>query len=164
MEDSEARTPPQVTDFPETGVNSLASFGQRFGGWLIDVMITIVPATLAAMPFVDVDQVVETGESPAWVLALGIGVWILYQVALVASWGKTVGCLAVGVRIARYVDGKTPAVDQAALRALVPAVFPVIPIPILNGGWVVVYLSALYNPLRRGIHDLAGGTVVIRTR
>jgi uncharacterized RDD family membrane protein YckC len=29
---------------------------------------------------------------------------------------------------------------------------------------VLVYMSSLYNPLRRGFHDLAGGTVVIRTR
>jgi uncharacterized RDD family membrane protein YckC len=164
MDESEARTPPQVTDFPEAGVNSLASFGQRFGGWLIDLLVTGVPATLLALPFIDVDAVVDAGETPEWVLALNVGVWLLYQVAMVAALGKTLGAMAVGVRIARYTDGKNPTIDQSALRALLPAVFPVIPVQFINAGWVVVYMSALYNPLRRGFHDVAGGTVVIRTR
>lgn len=164
MEESEARTPPQVTDFPETGVNSLASFLQRIGGWVIDLLVTGVPATILTLPFLDLDAVVESGETPSWVLGLNVGVWVLYQVVMVAALGKTVGALAVGVRIARYTDGRNPTVHQAALRALVPAVFPVIPIPFVNAGWVVVYMSALYNPLRRGFHDVAGGTVVIRTR
>jgi uncharacterized RDD family membrane protein YckC len=164
VDDTPTRTPPQLQDFPETGVNSLASFGQRFGGWLIDLGITVFPVTLISLPFIDVRAVADDGALPAWLLALNVGIWLIYQTVMVAAWGKTLGKWAVGVRVARYDNGNNPKVDQAALRALLPSVFPVIPVPFVSAGWVLVYMSSLYNPLRRGFHDLAGGTVVIRTR
>jgi uncharacterized RDD family membrane protein YckC len=163
-DESQARTPPQATDFPETGVNSLASLGQRAGGWLIDLVITTVPATAASVPFLDVDAISDANSLPVWLVGLVVGVWVIYQTATIAIWGKTLGALFVGVRIARYTDGNRPSFEQSAMRALLPAMFPAIRVPILNAGWVIVYMAALYNPLRRGFHDVAGGTVVIRTR
>jgi uncharacterized RDD family membrane protein YckC len=163
-DESQAHTPPQATDFPTTGVNSLASLGQRAGGWFIDLAVTVVPATAASVPFLDLDTLPDASTLPVWLIGVVVGVWVLYQTVAVARWGKTLGALAVGVRIARYSDGNRPSLEQSAMRALLPAVFPAIRVPILNAGWVVVYMAALYNPLRRGFHDMAGGTVVIRTR
>jgi uncharacterized RDD family membrane protein YckC len=164
VEPAPAATPPGPQDFPATGINSLASIPQRAGGWLLDGLITSVPSMAIVLPFLDLEALSRTGEYPSWVLAVPLGVWIVYQVVLIAWVGRTVGALAVGVRVARYVDGANPRVDQAAMRALLPAAFVPIPVPFLNAGWIVVYLVALNNPLRRGLHDMAGGTVVIRTR
>lgn len=164
MEASETRPPPRAQDFPASGINSLASLWQRLGGWTIDILVTIVPATLLMLPFVDLDEFSRTGNLPQFATAIPLIVWLIYSVALLAWTGRTVGCYVCGIRVARYSDGGKPKVDQAMLRSLLPASIAAIPIPIVNAGWIVVYMGALYNPLRRGFQDFAGGTIVIRTR
>lgn len=161
---TQTRPPPRPQDFPPSGPNSLASLLQRLGGWALDLLVTVVPATVAVVPFLDLEEVVETGELPIFATAIPLLTWVVYEVVLVAWLGRTLGCWVAGIRIARYADGRNPTVEQALLRALLPASIAAIPIPIVNTGWVVVYMGALYNPLRRGFHDFAGGTVVIRTR
>lgn len=164
MEASETRPPPRAQDFPTSGINSLASLWQRLGGWTIDILITIVPATVAMVPFIDLDEFSRTGELPQYATAIPLIVWLIYSVVLLAWTGRTVGCYVCGMRVARYADGGKPKVEQAMLRSLLPASIAAIPIPIVNAGWIVVYMGALYNPLRRGFQDFAGGTIVIRTR
>ena len=73
----------------------------------------------------------------------------------------------LGLRIARYADGGRPDWGQAALRALLPAAGGAVCFALLQVstfGLVLVLASAYFLPLRRGWHDVAGGTVVIRTR
>jgi uncharacterized RDD family membrane protein YckC len=163
-ETTETRPPPRAQDFPASGPNSLASLWQRLGGWSLDVLATIVPATLAVLPFVDFDKFRDTGEIPTYASAIPLLVWLIYSVVLLTWQGRTLGCWVLGIRVARYSDGAKPTFEQASLRSLLPAAIAAIPIPILNAGWIVVYMGALYNPLRRGFQDFAGGTIVIRTR
>ncbi len=164
METSETRPPPGVQDFPATGVNSLASLWQRLGGWTLDILVTVVPASVAVLPFIDLDKFTRTGDLPTYATAIPLLVWLIYSVVLLTWMGRTLGCWVCGIRVARYADGGKPTLDQAALRSLLPASIAAIPIPIVNAGWIVVYMGSLYNPLRRGFQDFAGGTVVIRTR
>lgn len=163
-EAAETRPPPRVQDFPPSGPNSLASLLQRLGGWTLDILVTILPATLVTLPFVDFDKLMDTGELPVYATAIPLIVWLIYSVVLLSWTGRTLGCWVLGIRVARYADGGKPTFEQAALRSLLPASIAAIPIPIVNAGWIVVYMGALYNPLRRGFQDFAGGTVVIRTR
>jgi len=163
-ETTETRPPPRAQDFPPSGPNSLASLLQRLAGWLLDVLVTIVPATAVLVPFIDLQEVVDTGELPTYATAIPLLVWLVYEVVLLTWLGRTLGCWVLGIRVARYADGQKPTFEQASLRSLLPASIAAIPIPIINAGWIVVYMGALYNPLRRGFHDFAGGTVVIRTR
>ena len=163
-EATETRPPPRAQDFPRSGPNSLASLLQRLAGWLLDILVTIVPATAAVLPFVDLEQFVDTGELPTYATAIPLIVWVIYEVVLLTWLGRTLGCWVLGIRVARYADGRNPNLEQSLLRALLPASIAAIPIPIINAGWIVVYMGALYNPLRRGFQDFAGGTVVIRTR
>ncbi len=116
------------------------------------------------LPFVDVDKFTRTGELPTYATAIPLIVWLIYSVVLLAWFGRTLGCLVCGIRVARYADGAKPTFEQASMRSLLPASIAAIPIPIVNAGWIVVYMGALYNPLRRGFQDFAAGTVVIRTR
>ena len=161
---TETRPPPRPQDFPPSGPNSLASLAQRAAGLLLDGFITIVPASAIVLPFIDLEKLVETGEVPAYARGIPLIVWVIYEVVLLSWLGRTLGCWVTGTRVARYADGKNPSVEQSLLRSLLPASIAAIPIPIINLGWIVVYMGALYNPLRRGFHDFAGGTVVIRTR
>ena len=173
MSDETGRAPaprvPTIDDFPESGTNALATITQRAWARTLDSLIVFFVALtlLNSIPF-DLGD----AEDPRIVLVFA-GLWILvsavYDTVLVATLGTTVGKIVLGTRVARYVDGAGPTWGQAALRGLLP----VVPIAVLaslvpplywlfaSGG---VYLSALANPLGRGWHDLAGGSVVICTR
>ena len=63
--------------------------------------------------------------------------------------------------------GSKPTIEQAALRCLLPTAAGMIALVVTQQpliGAMVVFASAFFNPLRRGWHDEAGGTIVVRTR
>ena len=164
---------PQPDDFPIAGPNSLAGLGQRAVGWFIDGMITFVPVFLIGLVVLaqvdpDYQPDPDSGIWDPWLpplMSLSLAaVWVIYQVLCVHLAGTTLGGLAIGLRVARYTDGGKPDWSQATLRALVPGVFFALPMMIVSSMWLVVYAFALYNPLRRGLQDQAGGTIVVRTR
>ena len=66
------------------------------------------------------------------------------------------------MRVAQLVNGRRPDVGQSALRSLLP--LTVLAIPVLVLACPLIYLTSIFNPLGRGIHDQAGGTVVVRSR
>lgn len=160
------RHTPKPEDFPIAGPNSLAGLGQRALAWIIDGCLTFFPAALASLPFLDInfDKPAQQTTWPAWVMVFMVSVWAIYQIVCLSVWGRTVGMLALGLRAARFADGDRPTWSQSCLRALLPGSIAALPIPIINSAWVVVYVVALYNPLRRGLQDQAGGTIVVRTR
>ncbi len=164
---------PQPEDFPVAGPNSLGGVGQRALGWCIDGVITFVPvAVVGLLVLREVDPNYQpdpdAGIWDPWLpplITLSIAtVWVIYQILLTRLTGSTVGMYAMGLRVARYADGAKPTWSQATLRALLPGTFFAMPAMILNSMWLVVYAVALYNPLRRGLQDQAGGTIVVRTR
>lgn len=164
---------PKPDDFPVAGPNSLAGFGQRAFGWIIDGLVTFVPVFfIGLLVLVSVDPNYQpdpdTGIWDPWLpplMSLSIAVvWVIYQILLTRLTGTTLGMYAMGMRVARYADGAKPDWSQATLRALLPGAFFAMPSMILSSMWLVVYAVALYNPLRRGLQDQAGGTIVVRTR
>lgn len=159
-----SRRIPTREDFPQTGANSLASIGQRGVARIIDLLVLSVPAVLVVVPFVHVDGDEVTADVPQWVGMVALGILVAYETMMIAWRGQTVGKWVMGLRVARFTDGGTPTVGQALLRILFPACFLAIPIPVIDTMWIVVYLSSMYSPMRRGWHDKAGGTIVIRTR
>jgi uncharacterized RDD family membrane protein YckC len=66
---------------------------------------------------------------------------------LVGLLGTSLGHRLVGIRVAR-LDGRRVGVPRAALRALLLC---------------LVLPAVVYDKDRRGIHDLASGTIVLRT-
>ena len=106
-------------------------------------------------------------ETPFVLLAATIAVEVVYETVLVALSGRTLGKLLFGLRVARYSDGKKPTFAQAALRALLPAAGGAVGVAatrLAGIGALPVLASAFFDPLRRGWHDQAGGTLVVRTR
>jgi uncharacterized RDD family membrane protein YckC len=161
---------PSVDDFPESGVNALATFAQRAWARALDTVLVYVPLVIVAVtlaidfehPEEQIDLTEVTWLPFAWVVVAG-----LYETITVATWGATIGKVALGTRVARYADGERPTYEQALLRCLLPLAAGAL-VWVLFGsaivGAMVVYLTALANDLGRGWHDQAGGTVVIRTR
>jgi uncharacterized RDD family membrane protein YckC len=156
--------PSEATDFPPSGPNSLASIGERGVARAIDVLLELIPLAILVASYVRVDgDEVKIDDVPFWLSFVTIGVAVVYETIFIAWRGQTLGKMLLGVRVARLIGGTKPDPSQAGLRALVPG--SAWAVPILGFGlYLFVFLSAIGNPLRRGIHDRAAGSVVVRTR
>ena len=114
--------------------------------------------------------------------------WVLYEPVTVAWRGQTLGKAICGVKTVRIADGETPHLGQTFVRWVIPAAVGVVlssgavrillsdgQIPDSGAGrgfgllaviimWTPVYLSSfLDNGVgRRGWHDKAAGTVVVK--
>ncbi len=163
MVPEEAPRPQEATDFPATGVNSLASFTQRGTARGIDAMIPFIPAVTILMVLALRDGS-GSAPLPRWPVFVGIAIAVVYETAFVAWRGQTLGKMLLGVRVAQLVNGAKPDRSQSALRALVPASALSLPGVFGIGLYLFVLLMAVPSELRRGIHDHAGGTVVVRSR
>jgi len=157
----DAPRPRGPDDFPSAGPNSLASLYQRAGARVVDTILIGVPAVLVILPFITVEGDKVTAI-PSWAILPFVVMMVVYEVVLETWLGQTLGKMLFGVRDARHVNGTGPDVSQVTLRALVPA--SVLAIPLVRVLYPFVYLTAGFSPMRRGVHDHAGGTVVVRTR
>jgi uncharacterized RDD family membrane protein YckC len=157
----DAPRPRQPSDFPPDGPNSLAPFWPRALARLLDVSIVAVPALAVMVPITIIDSG-RSSTAPNWIFLPFVALFGLYETLMVAWIGQTLGKMAFGVRVAQLVNGRRPDLGQSALRAVVPLI--VFAVPLLVLAWPLVYVTALFNPLGRGIHDQAGGTVVVRSR
>lgn len=87
--------------------------------------------------------------------------YLLYEVILVAVWGRTLGKQLMGLEVVRDRDGGRPGFGRSLLRNLVPTLllvgfFPLYPLP---------YVLATVIGDHRWPHDrLAGTRVVLRSR
>ncbi|MXY03773.1 MAG: RDD family protein [Acidimicrobiales bacterium] len=100
--------------------------------------------------------------------------WVFYETVSTWSGGQTLGKRAAGIATVRASDGSSPSFASSAARALLPVVtgagaalaaWKLEMLQPLRAGaalWVAVYLSALTNRSRRGLHDMLAGTVVVQ--
>lgn len=168
---------PKLEDFPETGPNALASLSSRAWARILDTIIIDLPffvvlfaltaATLDAngQPTGATDEL--TKALPMWFIVGTVALAITYEIIAIATTGQTIGKWVFGIRVAGYTNGKKPTWEQAALRCLLPTVAAVVALAVFQVstvGAMIVLASAFFNPMRRGWHDQAGGTIVVRTR
>ena len=92
----------------------------------------------------------------------GLLVLVFYEPVMVARWGATVGKLAMGIRVVACADGKPVTWGRSWARAALPTAAGVLTFGV---GWLVVWivlvLSLVSGPSRRGWHDRLAGTVVV---
>jgi len=166
-------TPPRNrNDLPPIGINAPGSILLRFAARLIDVFVIGIP--LSALVFAKYTEQVGNEfkvNSPDWLIVLTVILPIAYEAIALTLYGRTLGKWACGLRVANYVSGDKLMTHQAAMRVLVPAVpaslsslFAGTPSTILSLLAIGVYLSSLADPIYRGLHDKAAGTIVLRTR
>lgn len=87
---------------------------------------------------------------------------LLYDPLLIAIRGQTVGKKAAGIRVVRADNGELPSWGQSFGRWAVPGLLLAIP----GAGYVLAALcfaSLTWDRSRRGWHDRAAGTVVVKT-
>ena len=170
----------------------LSSPWRRLGAYLIDGLVlapvwvaafltTIVPRFLNDPVFerlqrLDSDRPLTQGElqqimehlqsrfyMPLIVISIGMSVLTgIYTVLFTKLRGRTLGKMAVGIKIVQMVDGSLPTWGSAIARWALPAATTLV--PWAGGlGWLLIYLWILWDPNKQGLHDKVAKTVVIRT-
>lgn len=159
------RAPLGPADFPDTGRHALGAVGQRAVARVLDSLLLALPVAVLTVPYLSIDDgQVVLDDLPAWLLVVQVVLAVVYEGAAVALWGRTLGKLVLGLRVARYTDGAKPTPWQAVQRIVLPQVAAAIPVSFSGALVAGVYCTALLDPLRRGVHDHAAGTIVVRTR
>jgi uncharacterized RDD family membrane protein YckC len=146
---------------PLWGEGALASIGKRAAGRIIDNVLFGVPFLFLAIAqgWITVGDKVDLTHLPQWAPVLPVVAEAVYECCCYVRWGRTIGKWVAGTKV-ELGDGSLPGWHQAALRALVPMVASVVPfLPGLLT--LIVFLLALTNPLRQGLHDRAAGTIVV---
>jgi uncharacterized RDD family membrane protein YckC len=168
---TDARMPVGPQSFPRTGVNSLATLGSRGLARAIDALLLGVPYSLiVSLVFLIIEggdpaePMEQTAQTYIAVLAPLLVIAVIYETVAITLWGQTLGKLAVGIRVARQVNGRCPLWWESALRIGLPAVVAAIPLPFAVAVAMGLYTTAGFDPMRRNITDRAAGTVVVRAR
>jgi uncharacterized RDD family membrane protein YckC len=129
---------------------TLASFGRRSLGWLLDAMLILVLLLFSGAALSALDA---PGALIALILA---GLAIVYRAAQeCSSQQATIGARCGGMRVVRD-NGRRLGVGQALLRATCEVSSFVL---LLGMG----HLMATFNSDRRALHDVMAGTIVIAT-
>lgn len=170
---SETPMPVGPQSFPRTGVNSLASLGQRGLARVLDGLLIAVPYMVVASLVVTIanggdpdaaEQMEPTVRGYVALFAPLVGLVAVYETIAITLWGQTLGKLALGIRVARQVNGRCPLWWESALRIGIVAVVAVIPHPIAPAVAMGLFTTAGFDPMRRNLTDRAAGTVVVRSR
>jgi uncharacterized RDD family membrane protein YckC len=125
--------PAVVAGQPALAGADLAPFGRRAGALVVDWMLCVLVATLFADPR-------RSGWPPVAVL-------VVADTFFVGLFGQTPGMALTGLRCVSFADGGAIGLPRAFLRALLLVL--VVPALVLDG-------------MRRGLHDRAGGSIVVR--
>lgn len=151
--------PPSV---PERTSVELGSIGMRALAQVLDALFVGLPTLLLllAMGLSPFEENLTDSEL-LWITVVGVGVALAYNTVAIAVWGTTVGKRSCGLKVVNRLDGGPVSLNYAAVRALVPTVVQLVPV-IGPGLAIVVYLRALFHPMRQGLHDAAAGTVVVK--
>jgi uncharacterized RDD family membrane protein YckC len=152
--------------FPPTGPNSLASIRRRALARFLDSAIVFVAwlgiLRIGWTALGEPDM--EESRKAAAFFAVWFVLSVAYETAFVCWRGQTLGKLVTGTRVARQVDGRYPLWWHAAIRVVLPDVILIVAFPVSIVLVSVIYGIAAWDPMRRGLHDKAAGTVVVNAR
>jgi uncharacterized RDD family membrane protein YckC len=123
---------------PQSGAGSVATFNQRLGGVLVDLLVAGLIGGLVNS-FVD-----DPGFASKQ--GAGVGALVLMYAVLLPTAGQTFGMRVARIRVVRRAGG---------MLAFLPA--------LLRGVLVALTLPALFTDRDgRGLHDRAVGSVVVK--
>ena len=154
----------------------LASWGTRFGAWLIDAIIVglvLVPVYVAVLypDFRDFfDSLPTDGTAPdvqvvvnfetaiigkAFVLSLlGALAWLVYAVPQLVAYGRTLGKRVVGIRVRPLAQDRNPSWAEASVRTAVFACGQLVSgVPAARLPVAVVGQAVAAGPARQGRQD-----------
>ena len=139
-----------VSDEAPEGMTALdlASRGQRFGAFLVDLVISIVVGAVGFMIGSAIGDLGTTLNS-----VFGIVYWIIVLV-MVATRGQSPGKIAIGIKIVK-TDGTSVGVGTALLREVIGKIVSTIII-------FLGYIWILFDSKNQGWHDKISDTIVVK--
>lgn len=160
----------RMAEFGDGRSVTLASPGARLGARIIDSFLVSTPF-LAPAFFTDEEDFgwqdfggifVSSPPAEEWIF-FGVSLFIgfVYEVAFTTTKGQTLGKMAAGIKMVSVKDGSIPTAGMALRRWLVPSLLGFVPF----AGWllsILCYLALTWHRDRRGWHDLAAGTMVVK--
>ena len=151
--------PPSLSD---RSPDVLGSIGMRALAQLLDGLFIGIPLFFVTYSMgLSLTNEELTDSELLWITVLWVGVSLIYNTVAIAVWGTTVGKRIARLKVVNRSDGGPVSLNYAAVRALVPTVVQLVP-AIGPGLAFVVYLRAVFHPLRQGLHDAAAGTIVVK--
>jgi uncharacterized RDD family membrane protein YckC len=176
-----------VPQMPPPPVPNLASFGRRFGGFLIDVIgvgiVGLIIAVALNLPGTTTTVDSANGASTSAVLAnsgwsslLIAGLSACYFIGMWISSGATIGQRMLGLHVYTATGPQNLPIDRAAIRwfllygvaDLVGAISIVAPettglVGLVQLGWIIALAVTTYqSPTKQGVHDRYAGSVVVK--
>ena len=169
---STLRYPPPPPQTSSTLSRPLADYGQRLGGWLIDLVVV----GIVSIPFLlvfhavrhshtvligDRSVVHQTGfyVGPKGILIQALIVVIYGTIMCGSSRGQTLGMMALHVRVVDIRDGGRIGFVRAFVRAVVEYVMAIV----FLVPWIIDVLYPLWDPARQTLHDKAAAAIVINS-
>lgn len=152
--------PPVIVESPRA--DALASIGKRALAQFLDGLVVGIPlfAITAALGYSLTDNSLSN-STLTWLTVLWVSANLIYNIIGVAVYGYTVGKRIAGIKVVNRVDGGRVSWTYSAVRALIPTAVQLVPV-VGPGLSLVVYLRAVFHPLRQGLHDAAAGTIVVK--
>ena len=161
MSDDRNVFPTDERNAPTVPANlELAGLGRRVVGQVVDQLTVLLPLAIGAVAWgLRPDDSLSDDALLVMSLIAVIAVFT-YETITVGLFGRSLGKVAAGTRIVGLPDGRAPGWFASAQRAALPAACGAVPQigPLLVA---VLYLAAVYSPLRQGLHDRAAGTIVV---
>ena len=139
---------------------AVASIPRRLGARLIDDLVGVGVFVVIVRPLSSSETVVGLIFALLVLLCL-----FLYEVAMIAIWGRTIGKWAVDIEVVRVEDGSVlgwwRSIGRWAVLVLPRLVLA--DVALLSGLYtLVLFLSVVFHPDRQGWHDRVGDTMVAR--
>ncbi|MFD6890322.1 RDD family protein [Streptomyces sp. NPDC059957] len=150
-----AYPPAGMPPMPGTGMPPLAHWGLRFGGTLLDGLITVGP--MYALGFIDLAMSDDAGASGPGVFfmigilyAFGMSIFNLYKEG---ATGQSIGKKIVGISVRREADGNVLGFGMAFVRKLAHFLDSI--------SCYIGYLWPLWDEKKQTFADKVCSTVVI---
>lgn len=160
----------RMAEFGDGRSVTLASPGARLGARIIDGFLVSSPIALPAFFTTEGDInwrdfsgiFVSSASAAEWIgFAVALVIGFVYEVAFITTKGQTLGKMAAGIKVVGTNDGSIPVFGQALRRWSVPAILGMLPF----AGLILAplcYLALTWHRDRRGWHDLAASTLVVK--
>jgi uncharacterized RDD family membrane protein YckC len=140
----------------------IAERWRRFVGfavdWMVLVLIALVIVSVLGIDLGDRDAL----RLPTLARLVQGLVGAAYYIGFTVLGGQTPGKMLIGTRVVMERTTLIPGLGPSTLRWVVPGVFVFLPgVSVISA---VIYGWLLFDTLRRGLHDKAAKTVVVRAR
>ena len=170
-----AEPPADRSALSPAGPGAMPQIWARVAARLLDEILVGLPLGIGLAIWLVVTrpgQGLDLDDVPRPAVVLLTVVPMVYEFISLRVAGATVGKWALGLRVVSVVDGAHPLPYQLGLRVVVLGIGSIVglaPLPDLVGQLAslvtpVMLVSAIVDPIGRGLHDKAAGTIVLRSR